>query len=45
MSSLKTLIFFATPEHPCSYLEGRQATTMFVRPPRASGQIHLLPAH
>ncbi len=35
MSSLKTLIFFATPEHPCSYLEGRQATTMFVDP-RAS---------
>ena len=32
MSSLKTLIFFATPEHPCSYLEGRQATTMFVDP-------------
>lgn len=35
MSSLKTLIFFATPEHPCSYLEDRQATTMFVDP-RAS---------
>lgn len=32
MSSLRTLIFFATPEHPCSYLEGRQATTMFVDP-------------
>ncbi|MDX1589696.1 MAG: arginyltransferase [Oleiphilaceae bacterium] len=32
MSSLRTLIFFATPEHPCSYLEGRQAATMFVDP-------------
>ncbi|PAU81248.1 arginyltransferase [Halovibrio salipaludis] len=32
MSSLKTLIFFATPEHPCSYLTDRQATTMFVDP-------------
>lgn len=32
MSSLKTLIFFATPEHACSYLEGRDATTMFVDP-------------
>ena len=32
MSSLKTLIFFATPEHECSYLEGRDATTMFVDP-------------
>lgn len=32
MSSLNTLIFFATPEHPCSYLADRQATTMFVDP-------------
>lgn len=40
MSSLKTLIFFATPEHPCSYLTGRQATTMFVDP-RARVDKHL----
>ena len=32
MSSLKTLVFYATPEHDCSYLEGKQATTMFVDP-------------
>lgn len=32
MSSLKTLVFFATPEHRCSYLTGRHATTMFVDP-------------
>jgi arginyl-tRNA--protein-N-Asp/Glu arginylyltransferase len=32
MSSLKTLIFFATPEHDCSYLDDREATTMFVDP-------------
>lgn len=32
MSSLKTLIFFATPEHDCSYLADRDATTMFVDP-------------
>ena len=32
MSSLQTLIFYATPEHDCSYLEGQQATTMFVDP-------------
>lgn len=32
MSSLQTLIFYATPEHDCSYLEGKQATTMFVDP-------------
>lgn len=32
MSSLKTLIFFATPEHECSYLQDREATTMFVDP-------------
>ncbi len=35
MSSLKTLVFFATPEHRCSYLPDRHATTMFVDP-RAS---------
>jgi arginine-tRNA-protein transferase len=35
MSSLKTLVFFATPAHECSYLEDREATTMFVDP-RAS---------
>ncbi|MFE8071627.1 arginyltransferase [Marinobacteraceae bacterium S3BR75-40.1] len=32
MSSLKTLIFFATPEHECSYLPDKKATTMFVDP-------------
>ncbi|WP_404362047.1 arginyltransferase [Marinobacter sp.] len=32
MSSLKTLVFFATPPHECSYLEDREATTMFVDP-------------
>ena len=32
MSSLKTLVFFATPEHHCSYLPDRHATTMFVDP-------------
>lgn len=32
MSNLKTLVFFATPEHDCSYLDGREATTMFVDP-------------
>lgn len=32
MSSLQTLIFYATPEHECSYLEGKKATTMFVDP-------------
>lgn len=32
MSSLQTLIFYATPEHDCSYLEGKLATTMFVDP-------------
>lgn len=32
MSSLKTLVFFATPPHDCSYLEDRAATTMFVDP-------------
>ncbi|UZE97938.1 arginyltransferase [Alkalimarinus alittae] len=32
MSSLQTLIFYATPEHNCSYLEAKKATTMFVDP-------------
>ncbi|WP_148863044.1 arginyltransferase [Marinobacter fonticola] len=32
MSSLKTLVFFATPPHDCSYLPDREATTMFVDP-------------
>ncbi|SET67073.1 MULTISPECIES: arginyltransferase [Marinobacter] len=32
MSSLRTLVFFATPAHSCSYLPGREATTMFVDP-------------
>lgn len=32
MSSLRTLVFYATPEHPCSYLDNRLATTMFVDP-------------
>lgn len=32
MSSLRTLVFFATPAHACSYLPDREATTMFVDP-------------
>jgi len=32
MSNLKTLVFFATPAHDCSYLPDREATTMFVDP-------------
>ncbi|MDG9667365.1 arginyltransferase [Hahella sp. CR1] len=32
MSNLRTLVFYATPEHPCSYLDDRLATTMFVDP-------------
>jgi arginyl-tRNA--protein-N-Asp/Glu arginylyltransferase len=32
MSSLRTLVFFATPPHDCSYLPDREATTMFVDP-------------
>lgn len=32
MSSLRTLVFFATPAHTCSYLPDREATTMFVDP-------------
>lgn len=32
MSSLQTLVFYATPEHDCSYLENRLATTLFVDP-------------
>lgn len=32
MTNLQTLAFYATPEHDCSYLEGRKATTMFVDP-------------
>lgn len=32
MSSLNTLVFFATPAHDCSYLPDREATTMFVDP-------------
>jgi len=32
MTSLNTLKFFATPEHPCSYLEGQLATTLFADP-------------
>src|SRR5690554_3997478 len=32
MSNLRTLVFFATPPHDCSYLPGRDATTMFVDP-------------
>lgn len=40
MSSLRTLVFFATPAHSCSYLPGRSATTMFVDP-RANVDKHL----
>lgn len=32
MTNLKTLAFFATPPHDCSYLPDREATTMFVDP-------------
>ncbi len=32
MSNMRTLVFYATPEHPCSYLNDRLATTMFVDP-------------
>lgn len=32
MSDLAQLKFFATPQHACSYLEDRQATTLFVDP-------------
>ena len=28
----ETLKFFATAPHPCSYLEGQEATTLFVEP-------------
>lgn len=32
MSDLSELHFFCTPAHPCSYLEGEQATTLFMDP-------------
>lgn len=32
MTNLKTLHFYATPEHGCSYLKDRQAKTLFVDP-------------
>jgi arginine-tRNA-protein transferase len=32
MSNLRTLVFFATPSHDCSYLDNHEATTMFVDP-------------
>jgi arginyl-tRNA--protein-N-Asp/Glu arginylyltransferase len=32
MTSLQTLVFYATPEHDCSYLHNRLATTIFVDP-------------
>ncbi|MGB0468792.1 MAG: arginyltransferase [Pontibacterium sp.] len=32
MTNLKTLHFYATPEHDCSYLKDRQAKTLFVDP-------------
>lgn len=32
MSNLRTLRFYATPEHDCSYLPERQARTLFVDP-------------
>lgn len=32
MSNLRTLAFFATPPHACSYLPDQEATTMFVDP-------------
>lgn len=32
MTSLQTLVFYATPEHDCSYLPDKQAMTMFADP-------------
>ncbi|KZZ59439.1 MAG: arginyltransferase [Oleiphilaceae bacterium] len=32
MSHLETMVFYATPEHDCSYLPGAKATTMFADP-------------
>jgi len=32
MSNLQTLVFYATPEHDCSYLPDKKASTMFVDP-------------
>ena len=32
MSGFERLKFFATAPHPCSYLEGQEATTLFVEP-------------
>ncbi|MDA0790576.1 MAG: arginyltransferase [Proteobacteria bacterium] len=32
MTSLSELRFFTTPEHDCSYLDGRRATTLFADP-------------
>ena len=32
MSDLSTLKLFATQPHPCSYLDGQEATTVFVDP-------------
>lgn len=40
MSNLRTLRFYATPEHDCSYLPDRQARTLFVDP-RAEIDRHL----
>ena len=30
MSNLRTLVFFATPAHDCSYLPDREATTRLI---------------
>lgn len=32
MTDLNHLLFFTTPEHPCSYLPDQQSTTLFVDP-------------
>ena len=32
MTDLSTLKLFATQPHPCSYINGEQATTVFVDP-------------
>lgn len=32
MTNLRTLHFYATPEHDCSYLDGKTAKTLFVDP-------------
>lgn len=46
-SDFKLLSFFATPEHPCSYLDDRQAVTVFADPdyPKDSNLYSVLSRH